>query len=217
MLLLGLSGCASIQFYQMSAYDFFCVNCGKVSLDCKEAFKTRKKFVADEFEFPVGSPSGSGFYIAQSFGEKNPRFRERRHTGEDWNYRGGGDSDYGAPVYSVGNGIVTQVDTIGGGWGKVIRVCHKVSPRLVSFFDSEYLETVYAHLYGFKVVVGEEVIMGQWIGSIGDADGKYTAHLHFEVRNRPGENLGGGYSSEIPDYYVHPIKFLSYFQKRIAY
>lgn len=217
--LLFWGNCATLDlnFLRMELFETFCLDCGKVDLNCEEILKNRDDLVADYFEFPVGSASGSGYYIAQTFGEENPRFRGRKHLGEDWNYKGGGDSDYAAPVYSIGVGLVTQVKEFAGGWGKVIRVCHRLSPSLQSNFGYRYMESIYAHLYDFQVEVGDPVGMGQWIGSIGDADGLYVAHLHFELRTAVGMELGGGYSSEIPEYYISPIKFLSYFQKRIAY
>lgn len=209
--------CSSLDYYKMLWNEKICFQCEKPGLDCREAFSTQARFNADFFEFPVGSPSGGGYYIAQEFGEKNERFRGRYHLGEDWNYRGGGDSDYGAPVYSIGRGIVTQVESLGSGWGKILRVCHKLSPRLREYFEIEYVESIYAHLYDFHVEPGELVETGQWIGSIGDGDGRYIAHLHFEIRSEPGMPLGGGYSHPLPPNYVNPMKFLSFFQKRIAY
>ena len=58
----------------------------------------------------------------------------------------------------------------------------------------EYIETVYAHLNDIKVQAGEMVRRGQRIGSIGNADGKYSAHLHLEMRDFTGMSLGPGYS-----------------------
>ncbi|MCC5814389.1 MAG: M23 family metallopeptidase, partial [Leptospira sp.] len=168
----------------MELFNSFCLDCGKIELNCEEILSSRNDLIADSFEFPVGSASGGGYYIAQRFGEENPRFRGKKHLGEDWNYKGGGDSDYAAPVYSIGTGLVTQVKTFGGGWGKVIRVCHRLSPRLQRDFGYRFLESIYAHLYDFQVEEGDAVGEGQWIGSIGDADGLYVAHLHFELRTK---------------------------------
>lgn len=211
-------GCGSMEYYRMELYEWFCVDCGTPSIDCRMAYELPegKKVFADSFEAPLGSSSGEGYYIAQKFAEPNPRFLGRLHLGEDWNYVAGGDSDYGAPVYSIGNGLVTQAGSVGGGWGKLIRICYRLTPNLAEQFGTEYVEAVYAHLHHLQVKSGDYVGMGEWIGSVGDAEGVYTAHLHFEMRLSPGEDLGGGYDSEIEQFYIAPVKFLSYFQKRIA-
>ncbi|WCL49897.1 M23 family metallopeptidase [Leptospira sp. GIMC2001] len=176
----------------------------------------RTNWIAENFAAPVGSETAKGFYIAQGFGEPNPRFRNSRHLGEDWNYNAGGDSDFAAPVYSIGRGIITYRGDIGGGWGKVVRICHKLGDNLRMKFNTQYLESIYAHLYDFEVDVGQEIQEGQWIGSMGDANGSYLSHLHFEIRTDPNEELGGGYDKEIPNYYLNPVDFLRNFQKSIA-
>lgn len=44
------------------------------------------------------------------------------------------------------------------------------------------------------------------LGTIGDAGGQYLAHLHFELRDRIGAPLGGGYGT--PDGQVDPTAFI---------
>jgi murein DD-endopeptidase MepM/ murein hydrolase activator NlpD len=205
----------------MQMYEWFCIDCGKPSVDCVSTFADPNfpSRLAQNFEYPVGSdPTGKGFYNAQGFGERNPRFRNRYHLGEDWNYQAGGDSDYGAPVYSIGSGIVTQVGDFGGGWGSVLRICHKISPTLAEDLnlDPPYLESLYAHLFRIRVKPLDFVQPGQWVGSIGDANGLYPAHLHFEIRTKTNQELGGGYEREIPGTFLHPSEFLSRFQKRVV-
>ncbi len=58
--------------------------------------------LADGFDFPVGKPEGTGYYKARGFYPNG-------HLGEDWNGRGGGDSDLGDPIYSMGTGVVVSI------------------------------------------------------------------------------------------------------------
>ncbi|MBX2798219.1 MAG: M23 family metallopeptidase [Myxococcales bacterium] len=140
---------------------------------------------AHRFDFPVGAPDGEGYYDAQPFGENF-------HLGEDWNGLGGGATDKGDPVYAVGKGVVTYVDEAGKGWGKVVRIVHHVRHN----GRSDFVESLYAHLDSFEVAVGDPVTRGQVVGSIGDADGIYVPHLHFEIRRTPDLPIGPGYSPD---------------------
>ena len=75
--------------------------------------------LADGFDFPVGKPDGKGYYKSRGL-----RLATPRHLGEDWNGNGGGNSDLGDPVYSIGMGLVTYAADARGRWGKVVIVRH---------------------------------------------------------------------------------------------
>jgi murein DD-endopeptidase MepM/ murein hydrolase activator NlpD len=173
--------------------------------DTNAIFKRYPDILANDFEFPVGGKYAEGYYIAQKFGVENGRFGNRFHLGEDWNFVAGGDSDYASPIYSISDGVVSLTANYGGGWGKVIRIVHKLPNSQNN--SSLYLESLYAHLYTIEVEPGQIVRKGEWIGSIGDAGGKYPAHLHFELRNQKDAPLGGGYAFSL-DGYIAPTKFL---------
>lgn len=137
--------------------------------------------IADRFDFPVGPPDAVGYYDAQPFGERD-------HLGEDWNGNGGGDSDLGDPVHAIAAGVVVSARDHGGGWGNVVRVAHDLGTTRI--------ESLYAHLDRMDVAAGQVVAVGESIGTIGTAGGRYPAHLHLELRNRVGMPLGGGYSRD---------------------
>ncbi len=141
--------------------------------------------LADGFDFPVGPPDAEGYYDAQPFGG------ERSHLGSDWNGLGGGDTDLGDPIHAVAHGLVTGAYDHGGGWGGVVTVAHRVVDPASG--EERLVESLYAHLDTFDVLVGETVARGQALGSMGNVGGLYLAHLHFEIRTRQGAGLGGGY------------------------
>ncbi|NNE68678.1 MAG: M23 family metallopeptidase [Pyrinomonadaceae bacterium] len=132
--------------------------------------------VAKSFAYPVGKKpfvtserdSGDQWYNAQDFGENN-------HLGEDWNKNSGGNTDCGEPVYASADGVITYAEHAGSGWGNVIIIEHLLE-------DGSKVQTLYGHL---KTILRKEgqVTRRKKIGTIGDADGKYLCHLHFELRD----------------------------------
>lgn len=147
------------------------------------------------FDFPVGPPDATGYYDAQPFGVND-------HLGSDWNGNGGGNSDLGDPVHAVADGVVSVATDHGGDWGNVVRVVHACGE-----VPGRAVESLYAHLDAIEVEEGQRVTRGQRLGTIGDAGGRYRAHLHFELRARPGMPLGGGYSSSTAGY-LDPTAFI---------
>jgi murein DD-endopeptidase MepM/ murein hydrolase activator NlpD len=147
------------------------------------------------FDFPVGPPDAVGYYNAQPFGDND-------HLGDDWNGIGGGNSDLGDPVASIADGIVTDATDHGGDWGKVVRVAHFYGDR-----PGSQVESLYAHLDTIEVALGDHVARGQRLGTIGTAGGAYLAHLHLELRDRPGLPLGPGYGQGLLGY-LDPTQFI---------
>jgi murein DD-endopeptidase MepM/ murein hydrolase activator NlpD len=151
---------------------------------------------AGSFGFPVGGGTAAGYYNAQPFGESF-------HLGDDWNGAGGGDTDLGDPVLAIADGRVRSARDHGGGWGSVVRVVHDIgapgTPVLV--------ESLYAHLDSIDVTAGDVVARGQRIGTIGDAGGRYAAHLHLEIRDRIDLPLGRGYGAGATGY-LDPTAFI---------
>jgi murein DD-endopeptidase MepM/ murein hydrolase activator NlpD len=128
--------------------------------------------LADGFDYPVGKPNGDGYYVFRGYWPNG-------HLGEDWNGRGGGDSDLGAPIYSTARGVVVISQNIGGGWGHciVIRHAYRDETGKIAMVDSQY-----GHLHARIAKVGQVVEKGQLIGTMGGNFGMYAVHLHFEMR-----------------------------------
>ncbi|NLT69908.1 MAG: M23 family metallopeptidase [Verrucomicrobiaceae bacterium] len=129
--------------------------------------------LADGFDYPVGKPDGVGYYIFRGFSPNG-------HLGEDWNGKGGGDTDEGDPVYSIAHGVVVFSEDYKKGWGNVVIVRHAYRERngQIAFVDS-----LYGHLKVRSVRLGQQVTRGQMVGTIGCGPYRmYAAHLHFEIR-----------------------------------
>lgn len=132
--------------------------------------------LADGFDFPVGKPDAAGYYKARGL-----RLRSPRHYGEDWNGRGGGNTDLGDPVYTVADGVVTFAHDVRQGWGNVVLIRHAY--RDPTSGKVKFIDSLYGHLDKMTVKTGQGVKRGQQVGTIGTNRGMYPAHLHFEMRH----------------------------------
>jgi len=148
---------------------------------------------ANSFDYPVGKPNAKGYYNAQNFTENN-------HLSEDWNAIEGGNSDLGAPIYSIANGYVSFAENVNGGWGNIIRIIHYID-------KNNQVESLYAHCTKINVKKGNYIEKGEKIGTIGNNSGQYLAHLHFEIRNKVGLPIGKGYSTSTKGY-LNPTDFI---------
>ena len=135
---------------------------------------------AVRFDAPLGSPHGAMAYNAQPF-------LTDQHLGDDLNGIGGWDSDLGDPVYAASDGVVFYAGWPSDGWGNVITLLHELP-------DGRMIETFYGHLDVIRVPVGKQVRRGDVIGTVGTANGRYLAHLHFEIRRFPSLDIGAGYA-----------------------
>lgn len=127
--------------------------------------------LADGFDFPVGKPDAQSYYKARGF-------RSRGHLGEDWDGVGGGDTDLGDPIYSIGDGVVVFARDVHMGWGNVVIVRHSYREGGVV----KNIDALYGHLHNMLVHRGQAVSRGQKIATMGNAHGLYDAHLHIEIR-----------------------------------
>ena len=157
--------------------------------------------LADGFDFPVSPPEGRGFIVRRGW-------RFQGHLGEDWD-GGSGDTDFGEPVHAVAAGRVSFAADVGGTWGKIVRIVHCYCDRRG---ESRAVESLYAHLARIDVREGELVRRGGQIGTLGNCDGVYPAHLHFELRGRPGLPLGPGYAAEATGW-LPPTEFIRQHRK----
>ena len=145
--------------------------------------------VASGFSFPVGDGEGGGsysdaggnrydgWYVATHLGDA---YALGIHTGEDWNGRGGGDTDFGQPVMAVATGKVVVARRFPNPWGFVVMIEHIV----LDGHDKRRVRSQYAHLSRIDVHRGESLGVGALIGRVGATGDATGPHLHFEVRLR---------------------------------
>lgn len=160
-------------------------------------------FPAQSFAYPVGEKD----YVT----EKNDRwdywynaqdFGENRHLGEDWNKTTGGDSDCGEPVFAAADGEIVFAENAGPGWGNVLMIEHTAT-------NGTKVRTMYGHLQSIGRSFGS-VKRRELIGTVGNAEGRYKCHLHFEIRwiECPlWEHVGPGYSDSRHGW-IDPSEFI---------
>lgn len=151
---------------------------------------------AARFDFPIGSEHGALSYNAQPF-------TENRHLGDDLNGIGGENSDLGDPVFAVADGRVLLAGEGGPGWGNVLIVLHAVQENGAR----KYVQSYYAHLQTILATPGQNLRRGQQIATIGNASGRYWAHLHFEMREFITPFIGPGYRQETRGW-INPTEFI---------
>lgn len=158
--------------------------------------------LVDGFDYPIGTTGKVSqakdrdpWYNAQDFTVNN-------HLGEDWNLNTGGDSDCGQPVYAAANGSIVYAQDAGEGWRNVVIVEHKLA-------DDSRVQTLYGHLQ--EIARGSGMVKRrELLGKVGNANGRYPCHLHFELRlsNCPSWTAPGpGYSTETNGW-TDPSKFI---------
>jgi murein DD-endopeptidase MepM/ murein hydrolase activator NlpD len=152
---------------------------------------------AARFDFPIGSENGAFAYNAQPF-------TENRHLGDDLNGIGGENSDLGDPIYAVADGQVIFAGEAGPGWGNVIIVLHAYEENGARKFVQSY----YGHVETILVAPKQKVHRGEQIATIGTADGRYWAHLHFEMREFTTPFIGPGYRDDTRGW-INPSAFIA--------
>lgn len=167
-------------------------SCGTAPSPSAPASNGAPIVIADRFDYPLGDGKKltaakdglDAWFNALDFGSDN-------HLGEDWNKNSGGNTDCGEPVYAAGNGIVSFSGDAGPGWGNVVIVTH-------SLRNGTKVQTLYGHLQ--SIAKSEGVVdRREQIGKIGNANGKYLCHLHFELRESTSwmwDKAGPGYSTD---------------------
>lgn len=110
----------------------------------------------------------AGYRLTARFGYSSSLW-STTHTGLDFA------APSGTPVVAVANGVITSAGYDGSYGNKIV----------LQLEDGT--ELWYAHLTGFTAGVGETVVGGQQIGTVGSTGNSTGPHLHFEVRPGAGD------------------------------
>lgn len=104
--------------------------------------------------------------LVSGFGSRfHPILQIRRmHTGIDFSAK------TGTPVYATADGVVSDPNGSGTGYGICILIDHGFG-----------FETLYAHLSKIKVRKGQKVKRGDVIGFVGSTGLTQAPHLHYEI------------------------------------
>lgn len=174
-------------------------------LDVLSPFTRVQIPVAYHFDQPMGSRNGAFAYNAQTFLERNSDYAGKKHLGDDLNGIGGQNSDLNDPIYAAADGLVVYSGKPSEGWGNVVVLAHKLT-------DGRIIQTFYSHLQAIFVAEGSQVGRGTLLGTCGNADGRYWAHLHYEMRESDGVVVGAGYADTAGEK-IDPTEFVKKYNK----
>jgi murein DD-endopeptidase MepM/ murein hydrolase activator NlpD len=81
----------------------------------------------------------------------------------------------GAPIYSIAEGVVLRSE-FSGGFGQHAIIEHVINGQRVT--------STYAHMVGGSspLVVGQQLLAGDFVGTVGSTGTSTGAHLHLEIR-----------------------------------
>jgi murein DD-endopeptidase MepM/ murein hydrolase activator NlpD len=142
---------------------------------------------------PVVSVS-SGTWTRPAAGRFSSTFGARNiGSGNEFHYGSDIANSEGTPVVSAADGVISHAGPMGT-YGNVIMITHSINGQIFT--------TVYAHLSGINVGVGQSVSKGQLVGRMGSTGRSTGSHLHFEVHVGP---WNGARSNA-----VNPIRYVSF-------
>jgi len=172
-------------------------------------------------QIPVGAcfdyqPFGSLFAVP-----------DKIHQGSDLNLKGV--NDFGTPVYAIGNALIWDYSWTSG-WGNYLILRISAQPgKVFNLTDGTTVTEIfvlYGHLNEIRIIkdtgqiiekasivkAGTYVAKGWQIGTVGDGNGNFSPHLHFEIRINGYSQLGYGYwpvsDPSYLQYFVDPIEFI---------
>jgi murein DD-endopeptidase MepM/ murein hydrolase activator NlpD len=177
---------------ELSSYSQHINPDGSIYIPIKlEKFDSR--WIATSWCYPVNHGTMQNYYNAFGF-RWYSSFMGSTHLGVDISKTGEGNNDLGDTIYCVARGKVIYA------YNDIIMILHKL--------DGIYVVTLYRHCMELFIQDSQYIEYKQPIGRIGNCNGVYLAHLHFELRTNIYLNIGTGYGSKFEGY-IDPLKFIA--------
>lgn len=123
-----------------------------------------KEITLNRWVLPV-----SGYSLSAEFGQAGSYWSSGYHTGLDFS------ASIGTPIRAVANGTITSVGYDGAYGNKTVLTLE------------DGTEIWFCHQTSYDVSVGDTVVGGQVIGSVGSTGNSTGPHLHLEVRPGGGD------------------------------
>lgn len=157
--------------------------------------------VAEAFALPFGKGTGEGYHVFRKAFDELP--------GETWDGVGGGDTDLGNPVSTIGDGLVIFSGDSESKWGNMVIVRHAYRDERGEIV---LIDSIYAYLFEVFVRTGDEVSLGDPIGAIGRAKKEgNTALLYFAIRKCVDHSTQNIEPEQYRRYYHDPREFIAMF------
>ncbi|MEJ3405445.1 M23 family metallopeptidase [Rathayibacter sp. YIM 133350] len=111
-----------------------------------------------------------GVHIGDRFGYRNCAGCSEDHHGQDFN------PGLGADIQAIADGVVSFAEDGDGDLGVHMMITHQINGQTVT--------SVYAHMQhgSMRFKVGDQVKVGDIIGTVGTTGMSTGPHLHFEIR-----------------------------------
>lgn len=151
---------------------------------------------ASHFDFPLGNENGAMAYNTQ-------HFTENKHLGDDLT---------GSAAKTATSAIrFTRSPTVAYCWqamavrdGATLSFWCTLASKIT---NGNMRNRITGHVQDMLVHPGETVQCGQQISTVGTANGRYLAHLHFEMREFLTPFVGPGYREDTRGW-INPTKFI---------
>ncbi|QAS54865.1 peptidase M23 (plasmid) [Halobacillus litoralis] len=98
------------------------------------------------------------------------------------------------PIVASADGVVAR-SKYNGALGHHVMIDHSI--------NGQYVQTVYGHMRGRNVRVGQTVSQGEFLGFMGSTGSSTAQHLHFEI------HVGGSYNGA-RSFSVDPAKYINF-------
>jgi len=142
-----------------------------VTIKCQDCHGTIEGIpYAEDFRLPMANLGQPWYEATRRFGA----YDYHPDRCEDFNLESGGDTDLGEPLVAPFSGIVLNARDWGNRIGNIVQLLGVAR-------TGELVVWAGWHLKDMAVSDGQVVRIGDSLGSIGNAGGQYSAHLHNQI------------------------------------